>query len=495
MKTDRRGRKGRGNGRFHVLEPLPWFRATSKQLAGLWPFGVGTGVPQWGAPVGQHQETGVMVACDPISYFLTGLISNPSMLLMGRPGLGKSTLSARMIIALAAMGIHSLILGDLKPDYVNTIKAIGGQIIRLGRKRGHLNILDHEYAVRLANQVRMVNGEVSFVFDEATRQEMLGDAHNRRKSGVETLLNIQRRSPITERETSILDTALQVLFATFNGPSCPLLTDLISVIEEGAEAMQEAAQSAGSRKEYRKQTANLLTSLRILVKSGGIGELFAQRTTVQMDMDRSVAFDISSIGDNDTELQAAALLVCWNYGFGQVELRQQLADIGVMSRQNYLVVMDELWRALRVGNGMIDRIDAVTRLNRTYGIGLLFITHTLKDMASVASEEDRAKARGFAERCGIIGLFGLPEAEMADLGKVVSLSAAEQQMLIKWNIPGSWDQVSGVRAPSPGEGLCIIKVGGRRGLPVKVKLTSFEKNLHNTDERWEAKATPVPVAV
>ena len=35
-----------------------------------------------------------------------------------------------------------LVLGDLKPDYVDLIAALDGQVIRLGRGRGYLNVLD-----------------------------------------------------------------------------------------------------------------------------------------------------------------------------------------------------------------------------------------------------------------------------------------------------------------------------------------------------------------
>ena len=35
-----------------------------------------------------------------------------------------------------------LVFGDLKPDYVDLIAALDGQVITLGRGRGYLNVLD-----------------------------------------------------------------------------------------------------------------------------------------------------------------------------------------------------------------------------------------------------------------------------------------------------------------------------------------------------------------
>ena len=47
-----------------------------------------------------------------------------------------------MALSLAGFGVLPLVLGDLKPDYVDLIAALDGQVIRLGRGRGYLNVLD-----------------------------------------------------------------------------------------------------------------------------------------------------------------------------------------------------------------------------------------------------------------------------------------------------------------------------------------------------------------
>lgn len=59
-----------------------------------------------------------------------------------------------------------------------------------------------------------------------------------------------------------------------------------------------------------------------------------------------------------------------------MNIANALADAGLEPRRHYLVVLDELWRALRIGHGMIDRVDALTRLNRQRGVGLAMISHT-----------------------------------------------------------------------------------------------------------------------
>ena len=138
-----RGWSGPGGGMSNFIQPPAEWRGTTVQVCGLWPYSIGAGTPMVGVPLGRHIHTGATLCCDPISWFQRAkLISNPSLFVLGKPGLGKSTAVARMAIGLAGYGVQPLVLGDLRPDYVEVIRALGGQVITLGRGRGHLNVLD-----------------------------------------------------------------------------------------------------------------------------------------------------------------------------------------------------------------------------------------------------------------------------------------------------------------------------------------------------------------
>ena len=66
--------------------------------------------------------------------------------------MGKSTLIRRIVLGLANRGIHSMIVGDIKPDYVDTVKSLGGQVVRIGHGLAGINPLDAgnlDEAVRL----------------------------------------------------------------------------------------------------------------------------------------------------------------------------------------------------------------------------------------------------------------------------------------------------------------------------------------------------------
>ncbi len=202
-----------------------------------------------------------------------------------------------------------------------------------------------------------------------------------------------------------------------------------------------------------------------------------------MQRDRPVAFDLSDIDEGQFDLQAAALLACWSTGFATVNVAQVLADAGLEPRRNYFVVLDELWRALRSGRGIVDRIDALTRLNRRRGVGQVMVSHTMSDLLALPTEEDRMKARGFVERAGMVICGGLPRAEMSLLSEAVRVTDSEVEMITGWQDPPAWSSEDEDPTP-PGLGNFLIKVGGRTGIPIHVDLTPVEHALNDTNKRW-----------
>ena len=200
-----RGWHGPGRGRSIYLQPPAEWRATSVQACGMWPFAVGAGAPLIGAPLGRHLLTGATVCGDPISWFQrAGLLTAPTAFVIGLQGFGKSSCIRRMALGVAGFGVLPLVLGDLKPDYVDLIAALDGQVIRLGRGRGYLNVLDIELAKRAAAQLG--DGE-----HRKLKRELLADAAGRRHTIVSALISIQRGHPPNDREDSILAAALRVL--------------------------------------------------------------------------------------------------------------------------------------------------------------------------------------------------------------------------------------------------------------------------------------------
>ena len=475
-----RGWLGRGRGESVYVQQADEWRGTTVQVCGLWPFAIGSGTPMVGVPLGRHIGSSATLCCDPISWFQRAkLISNPSAFVLGKPGLGKSTLVRRMATGLAGYGVMPLVLGDLKPDYVDLIVAMGGQIIPLGRGRGYLNVLDPGEAVEAAARLR----EAGFGAQAAVVE---ADSRGRRHTMVSALLTILRKEPPSDREETIIDRALKWLDSHHDG--VPVLGDLLAVVQQGPPEVRAVALDRGSDERYKQLTEHLEASLMGLTGGGRLGENFAQATTNPMRRDAPVVYDVSAIDDSDTDLQAAALLACWSNGFGTVNVANALADAGLEPRRHYFVILDELWRALRAGRGMVDRVDALTRLNRQRGVGMAMISHTMSDLEALPAAEDRMKARGFVERSGMVICAGLPGAEMPRLTSAVPFSYAEQEMLIGWQDPPAWDPSTGREVEPPGRGKFLVKVGGRPGIPIDVQLTAAELGINDTNKLWRERS-------
>jgi hypothetical protein len=176
-----------------------------------------------------------------------------------------------------------------------------------------------------------------------------------------------------------------------------------------------------------------------------------------------------------------------------VEAANALADTGREPQRHYVTVLDEMWRPLRVeGAGLVDKLDALTRLNRADGVGHIYVTHSPKDLQSMSSRADTLKARGFMERSSIIVAAGLAREDLRALSDVRALTDVEMETVAGWSTPPGWqarqttDPRTGVTRPEPppGAGKVLIKVGQRAGIATQVVLTSTEERLHDTNTRW-----------
>lgn len=466
-----KGVNARGGGYAPNMPGVRPWRGTSKQVCGLFPFIVGGNAPLVGAPLGRALDGSGTVCADPISWFERGLISAPSAMVLGLNGLGKSSLIRRIIMALSGYGTHTMVLGDIKPDYVDLIEALGGQVITIGHGTAGINPLD----------AGNVQEAAALLGEGPARDALLAAAHERKKTMVCSLIHIIRRTAPTDREETIVDEAVRILEERGDQP---VLADLLDVVREAPEALRRAALDRGDLAHYREVTEALEASLMALL-SGRFGGIFAASTTTPMMMDRSVVFDVHSLLQAEEDLQAAVLLACWSYGFATVEIAQSLADAGVAPRRRYQIVMDELWRILRASSGLVERIDSLTRLNRTVGVGQIMITHSMADFNALASPADRLKALGFVERSKMLFLGGLPAREMGLLTGVVSMSEAEKNLLSSWNAPGTYDPTTGREAPPVGRGKFLLKTSGAPGNAFQVQFVTGERELSDTNKRWE----------
>jgi len=472
----RLGFPGPAGGRMSYVEPPIEYRGTTVQVCGLWPLGTGSATPTVGVPMGRHLYTGNSVSFDPISWFTrTNLINSPSVYILGEPAMGKSTAVRRMVLGLTAQGVTPLILGDLKPDYAQLVSALGGQVLRVGPGLDRINPLD-------TGPWRTVLARV----DAKTGTQVRAGVVSRRVNMIVALMHLIRRGPVSSDETTVLTAAIRLL-SDREGAIQPVLSDVLKVIQEAPTEVRAVTLFAGDSDvtRFREDTAQLQRTFLALLH-GPLGDTFEGHTTTPIDLDTpAVCVDISGIDENDELRTASTLLSTWSYGFAQVDAAHMLADLGLAPARTFFAVMDEMWRALRVGHGLVDRADALTRLNRQRGTGVAMITHSLDDAEALPTPEDRAKARGFADRSAVLMVGPCSESELDAVHKVRNLSAAERREVLSWSAPPTFG--SGGRK-AVGLGNFLIKVGSRPGIPVHLEPTQPEKRWGNTNARWTIEA-------
>ncbi|UGT63283.1 hypothetical protein [Nocardia asteroides] len=483
--TDR-GYAGPGGGRMNVVGRPVEYRATTAQVAGLWPWSVGAGAPLIGTPLGSHLHTGAPVCFDPMNWFLRGsFITAPSLFVLGLNGFGKSSLVRRIVLGGIAQGITPLILADVKPDYRKMVEMVGGQVIDLGYGHGQLNPL-----------AAGVLGSVVPLLDEMPELQLqvLQDLRARQVTLIAGLVELVRGARVRDYEETLISTALRVLYRPGSGytpDSPPIMENLLEVIVDGGEELMLDA-GADDEAEYQVAIKNLRRSLRALTQ-GPFGAIFNGQTSVPIDTSAvAVAIDVSHIPTGDKKLKAAVMLACWADGFASVEAAHVLADAGLGPQRYFQVVMDELWQVLGLGDFMVDRVDELTRLQRTIATALIMISHTIKDLQALGSDAAIAKALGFLERARAKIFGALPAEELHRLDSTVPFTAAEQEMVTSWSAPQALTGEAlkpGQQRPSPpGTGKFLLKIGEDRrpGIPFHMEFTLSEKEsgIHETNQRF-----------
>ncbi|MBM4670187.1 ATP/GTP-binding protein [Prescottella equi] len=484
--TDR-GFEGRGGGLMGVVDVPPEFRGTTVQACGLDPFSVGNTYPIAGTPLGKGAD-GTAFHYDPISATYRARRQNtPSVFVLGLPSFGKSTLARKFVSGAIAQGQIPFVFADTKPDFAKEIEIIGGdraKIVRLGHGEGYLNPLG---IGALGSIIPLLEN-----FPQV-QIKVIKQVHQRRKRIMQSLCEIERGTPLTQTERNVLTAALRLLEHDdrFGYETPPLISDLIALIDNPPQELMRKVYTQNADR-YREKVEPLLETLAALL-DGDLGEVFSQQTTTPIDFTGedppvAVCVDISALSHGDTKLEAAVMAACWEDGFGAIEAAHVLADCGLREQLHFLATLDEFWRVLSGGPGMVSRIDALTRLTRTLGTALVMITHTVKDLESLEADFDIMKAKGFIERAGAVIVGALPRGEMEKLDNIIPFTRDDKAWVSSLSTPGAYDPILGKPAPPPGRGHFLLKQGTERipghRFETVMTPTEIKYGWHDTDARF-----------
>ena len=180
---------------------------------------------------------------------------------------------------------------------------------------------------------------------------------------------------------------------------------------------------------------------------------------------KAVSVDLSSLLTAEDAVIAAGMLATWAYSHGAIDAA---AALGISTRPR-VIPLDEFWRVLRAGAGMVDSCDSLTRLNRQKGAVTIMVTHSLRDTEALPRPEDRAKAAGLMERCDTLILGASSHSELEAVRARKPLTTEEVRLISSWANPIG-TSVDGTDQKHPGRGKYLIKIGHRIGVPVGLQL-------------------------
>lgn len=492
------GFAGRGGGRWgRVPSPEMWF-ATSQNVAGIYPFGTGTAAPVTGAPLGRDRHSGSAVAMDHHSLYMEGVISSPSCMMFGINGVGKSSTAQTIVLGQMARGMVPAVWNPLKKgEHTPLVERAGGRVFELGPTSSHrLNLLS---LGPLGRAAQLIGGE--------TGEELRELAISKVVEQTKVVLQVSRRGNLTDIEEHIIEILVEDVVAHNRRPRT---RDLERAFSSPSESIM-ARTGFDSVDRFHDRHRSLGESIRALM-GGDLGRMLSGDDSMDMDPGNrgGFCFDTSSIPSSSTRLLSSAMLLSWSMGMDAIDAHWELAKYeaeqaaaAAAEREHYTprvvwtgytTLMDEFWYPIRSTPGIVDRADNLSRSNRSVGTAEMKVTHSPKDMLSLPNPEDREKARGLAERSGLLALMSLTRSDLEELSDVKPLTRREIEEVVRFNGSSSWAKAPNAVVTKPGQaavappgaGKVLFKVEGRPGISVQMVQTDVQKSLHITDSRFRA---------
>lgn len=490
LRRTSRGFAGKFGGRWgEVPQPPEWF-TTSVQVCGIYPFGAGTSRPTDGAPLGRDMMVGTAVCTDHEALYRSGVISSPSMMLFGINGVGKSSTAQTILYGQNARGIALGLFDPMKGEHTAMMRALGGSVWEIGPGAGKdkINLMS---SGPLGDAARKIGGQVGKELNQLARDKSV--------QLVQLICRISRSIQLDDIEDAVLEAMVDSVRESVEKP---YTRHLIEVFDAPSERMLTVS-GQRSVQAFHERFFRLGETLRSMM-SGQMGQLLGGEESVEFDTGNPAGFcfDTSAISPTNTSLLSAAMLSTWSLGMDGIDAHWELAQYEKHKSEEaaalgerytpkvvwggYSTLMDEFWYPIRACKGIVDRVDTLSRTNRSKGTAEMKVTHSPKDLLSLPDADDREKARGLTERAGLLGLMALTREDLYELSKVKKLTEKEINLVAGFNAARSWGKGrKGSAGAPPGAGKILLKVEERVGIPVQMVQTRAQHNLHQADTRYQ----------
>lgn len=458
MPYERGGRPRRAMG-WSPVPDLPTaevYRNTTDQIGGLFPFISARNLPAEGPLVGIDADSGAGLYMPIPLWLRMGLVSNTNVLIYGKPGMGKSYFVKSYVSRCMTHGMQVFIAGDMKDEYEPLCHAYGYEPMKVGPGlHWRLNPLDvGPLGVGWAT------------LSDGQREERFNQIRSRWLVLLEALIDVGG-APVTPATSQAVAKVLDRLTGmdSHGARQLPTITipDVWRELEQPDDELV-ALTRFRDRSDFLDAMRQPTDALGKMV-GGVLKGMFDGPTNMRTDWSapiQSVSLrSLKPLGD-DAIAVAMTCVNSWSHTLGDMS---KDAPYRVMVR-------DEVWRVMRLGDAAVKSLDSDLRLGRDQREIQLLAAHKPSDMGSVGDANSQAArlASQIGALCDTKVLLA-QEADVTDeLTSQLDLSDLEDQAVRSW----CWK----------GVGRSLVKIGdqSRRvvGLSTPMEKALFDTNAEET---------------
>jgi len=399
----------------------PEHEDSTRHARALFPCQAGSSFPSQGVPIGRDVVSGEIACHDPWEWYARGIITSPSMFVLGEVGKGKSAFTKAILLRQSGVFGRSVYCLDPKGEYAPLAAALGLPSVRL----------EPGGSARL-NPLEPAPGEPP------------GSLAARRAGVAGALAAIGLRRDLSPGEEAALFEAAARLDAD------AVLGDLVAALLDPSEDL--AAALATSRRRLAGDVRGVALALRNL-SAGRLSGMLDGASTVRLHGAAGLHLDLSPCStDRSILAPVMAASLAW--------LAPRLAGDG----QKFLLV-DEAWAILHDHPELATWLGSVVKLARSLGVAAIFVAHRVSDLAAAGEATSVAarRAEGLLSDTQMRVVFAQAPGELPGLAAALGLDPDELEIVR--HLP---------------RGRCLVVVGDRRAL-WDVVLTEREKSITDTD--------------
>jgi type IV secretory pathway VirB4 component len=409
---------------------------TTAHACSLYPWAMQTGFGTAGMYIGRdHLAGGAPFCFDAFEAHRLGLVSNPNMFIMGKPGMRKSTLVKTMLWR--QQGVYGnrrfVAIADPKNEYQVLGEAMG--LSRLSLAPGGATRVNP-----LAGGPLDGSGEEG----RARRQAQM----------VEALVGTVLGRGLGEAEKTAVWSALAQVRARVDNP---ILADVVAALWNPTAEMLGALRRDEAA--WQRDTEEVALALEGMLARTLRGMFDGDSTNIDWD-GPGMVLDLSAVYSDPTALALVMIAVTgwWR------ELR------GMAGRRRWVQVLDELWAVLRFLE-VVAYVQESLKLGRNYGVANILVAHRPSDLKAQANDGSAAAkiADGLLSDTATKVTLGQDSGEIAEVAARLGLRGPEAAVVERL-VPGR----------------ALWQIGGARLAVVQHHLGSEEFALVDTDAAMRA---------